>query len=77
MDFGEIGWRVFSGFTWLRIGICGWFSLMRWWTFGFWRHGVRCLQSRTHTKPPKRLMGLWYFLKQSIRPNQVLVYYRK
>jgi hypothetical protein len=29
MDFGEIGWRVFSGFTWLRIGICGWFSLMR------------------------------------------------
>jgi hypothetical protein len=23
MDLGEIGWGVWSGFTWLRIGIAG------------------------------------------------------
>jgi hypothetical protein len=31
------GW---SGFTWLRIGTVGGLLWMRWWTFGFWRHGV-------------------------------------
>jgi hypothetical protein len=40
MDLGEIGWGVWIGFTWLRIGIVGGLLWMRWWTFGFWRHGV-------------------------------------
>jgi hypothetical protein len=31
---------VWSGFTWLRIGIVSGLLWMRWWTFGFWRHGV-------------------------------------
>jgi hypothetical protein len=30
---------VRSGFAWLRIGIVGALLWMRWWTFGFWRHG--------------------------------------
>jgi hypothetical protein len=32
MDLGEIGWGVWSGFTWLRIGIVGGLLWMRWWT---------------------------------------------
>jgi hypothetical protein len=31
---------VWSGFTWLRVGTVGGLLWMRWWTFGFWRHGV-------------------------------------
>jgi hypothetical protein len=31
---------LWSGFTWLTIGIAGGLLWMRWWTFGFWRHGV-------------------------------------
>jgi hypothetical protein len=30
---------VWSEFTWLRIGTVGGLLWMRWWTFGFWRHG--------------------------------------
>jgi hypothetical protein len=33
-------WGVWSGFTWLRIGAVGGLLWMRWWTFGFWRHGA-------------------------------------
>jgi hypothetical protein len=40
MDLREIGWGVWSGFTWLRIGTIGSLLWMQWWTFGFWRHGV-------------------------------------
>jgi hypothetical protein len=40
MDLEEIRWRVWSGFAWLRIGTVGGLLWMRWWTFGFWRHGV-------------------------------------
>jgi hypothetical protein len=36
---GRLVWGV-SGFTWLRIGTIGGLLWMRWWTFGFWRHGV-------------------------------------
>jgi hypothetical protein len=34
---------VLSGFTWFRKGIVGGLLWMRWWTFGFWRHGVSYL----------------------------------
>jgi hypothetical protein len=41
MDLRESGWGgVWSGFTWLRIGIVGGLLWMRWWTFGLWRHGL-------------------------------------
>jgi hypothetical protein len=40
MDLREIGWGVWSGFTWLRIGIVDGLLWMRWWTFGFWCHAV-------------------------------------
>jgi hypothetical protein len=41
MDLREIGWwGLWSGFTWLRTGIVVGLLWMRWWTFGFWRHGV-------------------------------------
>jgi hypothetical protein len=42
MDLREIRWGVWSGFTWLRIGTVGGLLWMRWWTFGFWCHGVSC-----------------------------------
>jgi hypothetical protein len=32
--------RVRSGFTWLRIKTGGGLLWTRWWTFGFWYHGV-------------------------------------
>jgi hypothetical protein len=32
---------LWSGFTWLGIGTVGGLLWVRWWTFGFWRHGVR------------------------------------
>jgi hypothetical protein len=34
------GGGVLRGFTWLRMGTLVGLSWMRWWTFGFWRHGV-------------------------------------
>jgi hypothetical protein len=40
MDIREIGWGVWSGFTWLGSGANGGLSWMRWWTFDFWRHGI-------------------------------------
>jgi hypothetical protein len=40
MDFREIGWGLWSGFTWLRIGAVCLLLWMRWWTFGFWHQGV-------------------------------------
>jgi hypothetical protein len=40
MDLREIDRGVWSGFTWLRIGNSGGLLWARWWTFGFWRHGV-------------------------------------
>jgi hypothetical protein len=35
-----VGGRVWSGCILLRIGIVGWLLRTRWWTSGFWRHGV-------------------------------------
>jgi hypothetical protein len=40
MDLREIGWGVWSGFVRLRIGTVGGLLWMRWWTFGFCRHGA-------------------------------------
>jgi hypothetical protein len=41
MDLREIGWGGgWSGFSWLRTGAGGGLLWVRWWTFGFWRHGV-------------------------------------
>jgi hypothetical protein len=34
-----VGW-VWIGFSWLRTGTGGWLLWIRWWTWGFWRHGV-------------------------------------
>jgi hypothetical protein len=45
--FGRLVGGVRSGFTWLRIGTV-WLLWMRWWTFGFWRHGVSLI---LHTFP--------------------------
>jgi hypothetical protein len=45
MDLREIGWGLWSGFFWLRIGtVCG-LLWMRWWTFGFWRQWVKFWQN--------------------------------
>jgi hypothetical protein len=44
MDLKETGWGVCSGFSWLRIGTVGGLLWMRWWTFGFGRHGVSFLE---------------------------------
>jgi hypothetical protein len=47
MDLKKIGWAAWSGFTWLKIGIVSGFFWMRWWTFGFWRHGANSLLYKT------------------------------
>jgi hypothetical protein len=39
VDLREIGWGVWSGFTWLRIGIAGGLLWMRWCTLRLRRHG--------------------------------------
>jgi hypothetical protein len=39
----EIGWGVWSGFSWLMIGTDGGLLWIRWWTFGFSHHGVNWL----------------------------------
>jgi hypothetical protein len=36
----RLAWRVWTGFDWLRTGIGGGLLWVRWWTFGFLRHGV-------------------------------------
>jgi hypothetical protein len=40
MNLGEIGWGMWSGFSWLRIGTSGRLLWTRWWIFRFWRHVV-------------------------------------
>jgi hypothetical protein len=47
MDVRLVGGRVWSGFTWLRIGFVGGLLCMRRWTFGFWRHGVKSVLIHT------------------------------
>jgi hypothetical protein len=57
MGLSEIccGGGVWSGFTWLRIGTVGGLLWMRWWTFGFWRHGVS--QSAVLHWPTRKTVG--------------------
>jgi hypothetical protein len=40
MDLREIGLGMLIGFDCLRTGIGGGLLWVRWWTFGFLRHGV-------------------------------------
>jgi hypothetical protein len=40
MDLREIGCEVWIVFDWLRTGTGGGLLLVRWWTFGFFFHGV-------------------------------------
>jgi hypothetical protein len=40
MDLRAIGWGVWIGFDWLRLGIGGGLLWARWWTFGFLFQGV-------------------------------------
>jgi hypothetical protein len=35
MDLREIGWRLWTGFIWLRITTIGWLLWIRQWAFGF------------------------------------------
>jgi hypothetical protein len=35
-----LAWGMWIGFDWLRIGASGGLLWVRWWTFGFLRHGV-------------------------------------
>jgi hypothetical protein len=52
MDLREMGWGMLSGSSWLRIGTGDGLLWIRWWTFGFWRHGVSSLP-----KPPADRRG--------------------
>jgi hypothetical protein len=45
MDLREIGFGVWIGSGWLRTGTGGGLLWVRWWTFGFLRHGVSQLVS--------------------------------
>jgi hypothetical protein len=55
---GRLAGGLCNGFTWLRIGTVGGLLCMRWWTFGFWRHGVSYYHIvRTYTGKPL----LWNF----------------
>jgi hypothetical protein len=40
-----LAWGVWIGFDWLRTGTGGGLLWVRWWTFGFLRHGVSYLVS--------------------------------
>jgi hypothetical protein len=37
---GKLAWGMWIGFDWLRTGTGGGLLRVRWWTFGFLRHGV-------------------------------------
>jgi hypothetical protein len=39
-NLGRLPRRMWSGFAWFGIGIGGGLLWTRWWTFGFWRHGL-------------------------------------
>jgi hypothetical protein len=39
IDLKEIGWGEWIGSDWLSIGTSGELLWMRWWSFGFLRHG--------------------------------------
>jgi hypothetical protein len=55
---GRLAGGVWIGFDWLRIGTVGVLLWMRWWTFGFLRHGdSSCIKVLTrHFIPRKKLI---------------------
>jgi hypothetical protein len=48
MDLREIDWGLWGGSSWLRIGTSGGLLWIRWWTFGFRRHGVSIFHFNIH-----------------------------
>jgi hypothetical protein len=49
IDLEETGWSgAWSGFGWLRTRTGGGLLWTQWWTFRFWRHGVRYKSTRRH-----------------------------
>jgi hypothetical protein len=45
-----LAWGVWTGFDWLRTGTGDGLLWVRWWTFGFLRHGVSLInKSQGHT----------------------------
>jgi hypothetical protein len=67
MDLREIGWGVWIGFDCLRTGTGSGLLWVRWWTFGFWRHGV----SYIHPEQPEFLSEIctsqfWSYVKDNI-----------
>jgi hypothetical protein len=67
MGLREIGWGVWTGFTWFRIGTVGGLLWMRWWTFGLCRHGFSKTWNMVQTEPvckmteAKTVHALMYF----------------
>jgi hypothetical protein len=45
MDLRETGWGGWIGSDWLRIETGGELLWIRWWTFGFLRHGISYLHT--------------------------------
>jgi hypothetical protein len=71
---GRLAGGVWIGSNWLRIGTGGGLLWIRWWTFGFWRHGISYIWT-THTKrkmwnlkkfPPGVRNGEWKMQCSSI-----------
>jgi hypothetical protein len=48
---GRLAEGMWGGFTWIRMELVGGLLWMRWWTLGFWRHGVIYWQLTVHDKP--------------------------
>jgi hypothetical protein len=80
MDLRETDWRVCVGFDWLRIGSGGGLLWVRWWTFGFLRHGVsyapefRSRKSfpegrKSERRPGNPLPGTGITNSSLVRPN--------
>jgi hypothetical protein len=59
VDLRVICWGVWRGFTWLRIGTVGGLLWVRWWTFGFWRHGVSYLRFLVPTAASMKVAVFW------------------
>jgi hypothetical protein len=66
-NLGRLIRGVWSGFTWLRIGTVGGLLWMRWWTFGFCRHGV-CLFPSTSVHATRGLVFRTVIIDQWV-PN--------
>jgi hypothetical protein len=73
---GRLAWGVKIGSSWLRTGTGGGPLWIRWWTFGFWRHGVSYTRNLLTTACHRSLSRARWIQSthpKSVSPRSILI----